>query len=377
MSIRRFAWVLGAIVCVFAVTLFFHPLAPRMLILNPLFAIGFGAPLVLYISSLFVGAAALSGTATAGGSGRHIDESFGTFLLGTALSFVIGQLAGVSSFPQWIIGFGLASAIVLAVRGNWLFLLPSLIALFFTLEVSLFLEIISTYPPATFDALLYAADGALAGPISFRVGQLFSSDPLIGAICTAIYLAPPPGLIYVYALEAKSKTPPRVDIVTTLVAMGAVGYSLYFIVPACGPKFAFFGFPDHLPEEVADLVKSPHGPRNAMPSLHMASALIAYAHARRFGRIAIIASLIFVIGTFFGTMGTGEHYFIDLIVAIPFTAMMFMLLQRRWLRAIEPAILLFAWLFLLRFGVLYPLVLGPLLVLSIVCARNLHQNAPA
>ncbi|PYQ25753.1 MAG: hypothetical protein DMF56_26580 [Acidobacteria bacterium] len=41
------------------------------------------------------------------------------------------------------------------------------------------------------------------------------------------------------------------------------------------------------------------------------------------------------------------------------------------------AILLFAWLFLLRFGVLQPLVLWPMLVLSIVCARNLHQNAPA
>jgi hypothetical protein len=359
-SIRRFVWVLAAVVCVFVATLFFMPLSLRTLITNPLFAIGFGAPLVLYISSL-----------------PRIEESFGTFLLGMVLSFFVGLLAGVSSFPQWIIGFGLASTIVLAVRGSWLFLLPSLIALFFTLEVSLFLDIISTFPRVTYDALLYAADGALAGPISFRVGQFFASEPLIGAICTAIYLAPPPGLIYVYALEAKSKTPPRVDIVTTLVAMGAAGYALYFIVPACGPRFAFFGFPDHFPEEVADLVQSPHGPRNAMPSLHMASALIAYAHSRRFGRIAIIASVIFVIGTFFGTMGTGEHYFVDLVVAIPFTAMMFALLQQRWRRAIEPAILLFAWLFLLRFGVLQPLVLWPMLILSIVCARNLHQNAPA
>lgn len=362
-------WVLAAIVCVFVITLFFLPLSLRMLITNPLFAIGFGAPLVLYISSLFVGAA--------GGSGRHIDESFGTFLLGMVLSFFVGLLAGVSSFPQWIIGFGLASTIVLAVRANWLFVLPSLIALFFTLEVSLFLDVISVFPRLTFDDTLYLADLAFGGPISFRIGQLFESVPLIGWICTTIYLAPPPGLIYVYALEAKSKTPPRVDIVTTLVAMGAVGYSLYFIVPACGPKFGYPGFPRIPITPYIETVLPLDGPRNAMPSLHMASALIAYAHSRRFGRIAILASVIFVIGTFLGTMGTGEHYFVDLVVAIPFTAMMFTLLQGRWRRAIEPAILLFTWLFLLRFGVLAPLILWPMLILSIVCARNLHQNAPA
>ena len=253
------------------------------------------------------------------------------------------------------------------------FFSPSLIALFFTLEVSLFLDIISTYPRSTFDETLYFADLAFGGPISFRVGQLFESVPLIGWICTAIYLAPPPGLIYVYALEAKSKTPPRVDIVTTLVAMGAVGYALYFVVPACGPRFVFPGFPD----DALNPMRPAFAPRNAMPSLHMASALIAYAHSRRFGRIAIITSVIFVIGTFFGTMGTGEHYLIDLVVAVPFTAMMVALLQQRFVRAIEPAILLFAWLFLLRFGVLQPIVLWPMLVLTIVCARNLHQNAPA
>jgi hypothetical protein len=112
-----------------------------------------------------------------------------------------------------------------------------------------------------------------------------------------------------------------------------------------------------------------------MPSLHMASALIAYVHARRFGRLASAVALLFVIGTFLGTMGTGEHYFIDLVVAIPFTAMMFLLLERRFVRAIEPSVLLFASLVLLRLMPLTPLLAWLLLALSIVCARNLHQNA--
>src|SRR4030095_11071931 len=108
--------------------------------------------------------------------------------------------------------------------------------------------------------------------ISFRVGQLFAAYPIVDAICTAIYLAPPPGLIYVYALEAKSKQPPRVDIVTTLVLMGGVGYSLYFLLPACGPKFVFPSFPHIPPDPPLALMHAPPAPRNAMPSLHMASA---------------------------------------------------------------------------------------------------------
>ncbi|HJQ40756.1 MAG TPA: phosphatase PAP2 family protein [Thermoanaerobaculia bacterium] len=350
MPVRRFVWLLAALVCVFVATLFFRPLAPRELITNPLFAIGFGAPLVLHLSSL-----------------PRWKELLATALLGVALSLVIGN---------WIIGLGLGSTAVLAFRRNWLFLLPSLIALVFTLEVSLFLQLISTVPRLTYDAFLYHADLAYGTAISFRVGQLFAAYPIVGAICTAIYLAPPPGLIYVYALEAKSKQPPRVDIVTTLVLMGAVGYSLYFLLPACGPKFVFPSFPRLPSSPPLALIAAPHAPRNAMPSLHMASALIAYVHARRFGRIASAVALLFVIGTFLGTMGTGEHYFIDLVAAIPFTAMMFLLLARRFVRAIEPALLLFASLVLFRSVLLTPLLAWLLLALSLVCARNLHQNAP-
>jgi len=81
----------------------------------------------------------------------------------------------------------------------------------------------------------------------------------------------------------------------------------------------------------------------------MASALIAFLHARRFGKIATIAAGIFVLGTFLGTMGTGEHYFVDLVVAVPFTMAMHALFERRFTRAIAPALAFFAWLYLLRF----------------------------
>jgi PAP2 superfamily len=341
MSIARFVTLLGAIVAVFLITLTMRPLAPLTLITNPLFAIGFGAPLVLHLSSL-----------------PRWRELAATIVLGMALSLGAVQLAGVNAFPQWIVGFGVASTIVLGVRAlrrdrdALLFLLPSAIALFFTMEVSLFLDIISTVPRLTYDAHAYVADYPFGGAVSFRVGQLFASVPLIGILCTAIYLAPPPGLIFIYALQVKSKTSPRMDIVSTLVLMGAAGYALYFLVPACGPKFVFPSFPQQPPDPeplIGTLIAAPRAPRNAIPSLHMASALIAYIHARRHGRIARAVAAVFVLGTFLGTMGTGEHYFVDLVVAAPFTATMYWLLERRFARAAAPAAVLFVWLWMLRF----------------------------
>ncbi|HVR38707.1 MAG TPA: M13-type metalloendopeptidase [Thermoanaerobaculia bacterium] len=320
---RRFCWLLAAVTAVFAITLVFKPLAPSALLTNPLFAIGFGAPLVLHLSSL-----------------PNWKDVVATAAIGVALSLLIGN---------WIIGLGLASTIVLGIRRDWLFLLPSLITLVFTLEVSLFLDIISTYPRITFDHNAYAADLAFGAPVSFRVGEWFVAWPIFGAICTFIYLAPPPGLIFVYALQAKAKEQPRIDIVTTLLAMGAAGYSLYFLVPACGPKYAFPNFPN------GGFVLLPKlAPRNAIPSLHLASALIAFIHARRFGRIASAVAMIFLIGTIFGTLGTGEHYLVDLIVAVPFTIAMHAILERRFTHAIAPALIFFAWLWLLRFHAFAP-----------------------
>lgn len=295
-----------------------------MLITNPLFAIGFGGPLLLHISSL-----------------PRWRELAATLILGAALSWVTGFVAQDHGAMQWVIGLGLASTLVLAARSITskdarLFLLPSLITLLFTLEAAMFLGVISHYSPLTYDAQAFLADAAFGSNVSFDVGRLFKAQPIVGAICTAIYLAPPPGLIFVYALEAKSKRHPPVDIVTVLVVMGAVGYSLYFLFPVCGPRFAFPQFPFDPPDHATlagELIAVPPAPRNAVPSLHMASALVAFLHARRYGWIASSVAAVFVAGTFLATMGTGEHYLVDLLVAVPFTIGMDALLtpsRRRW-----------------------------------------------
>jgi hypothetical protein len=290
------------------------PLSFHALLTNPLFAIGFGCPLVLHLSSW-----------------PPRRQLVALALLGLALTPAVGAAAGVLTAVQAVIAFGVASALVLGHQAvtragqarteALLYLLPSLVALIFTLEVAMFLEFISRFHVFTYDGIAYVADQWFGRAISFSVGRRFIDYPLLASICTAIYLAPPPSLIFVYALQVKRKPHPPIDVITLLLLSGGIGYALYFLFPVSGPKFAFAGFPAYAPTVgglLGTLLPVPPSPRNAVPSLHMASALMAWTWSRPYGRVASGVALVFVAGTFLATMGLGEHYFFDLAVAMPF-----------------------------------------------------------
>ena len=82
-----------------------------------------------------------------------------------------------------------------------LFLLPAAVSLVFTLEAGIFFELISSVFPRTFDPAAYGADAAYGFQPSFAVGRLFAAVPLLRWVCFAIYVAPPPALVFVYALQ--------------------------------------------------------------------------------------------------------------------------------------------------------------------------------
>jgi hypothetical protein len=75
------------------------------------------------------------------------------------------------------------------------------------------------------------------------------------------------------------------------------------------------------------------GVQNAIPSLHMAWVLLAWWYSRGLSLWERGIALAFVIFTIFATMGTGEHYFVDLVVAYPFSVMIQSLcaLPLRWM----------------------------------------------
>ena len=105
---------------------------------------------------------------------------------------------------------------------------------------------------------------------------------------------------------------------------GPIGILFYNLLPAMGPAHIFrHDFPwNPIPfESVHRLLISPiplAGPRNAIPSLHMGWMLLAWWFSRGLSLCERAIVAFFVFFTITGTMGTGEHYFIDLIAAFPF-----------------------------------------------------------
>jgi len=60
------------------------------------------------------------------------------------------------------------------------------------------------------------------------------------------------------------------------------------------------------------------GARNAMPSMHMTWALLVWWSAWELTPLARFIASCFAALTFLATLGFGEHYLVDLIVAVPF-----------------------------------------------------------
>jgi hypothetical protein len=148
-----------------------------------------------------------------------------------------------------------------------------------------------------------------------------------------------------------------------LASAGVLGYLLYFVFPATGPIYVWgAGFPGS-PQPFATLREvHPHtialampAPRNAMPSLHMAWALLLWFSCRPFSRFARGFALAYVVLTVLATLGTGEHYLVDLVVAVPFSVAVQALwtpVQSSTRNAVLAAgtSLMLLWLVVLRYG---------------------------
>jgi hypothetical protein len=109
---------------------------------------------------------------------------------------------------------------------------------------------------------------------------------------------------------------------------GPVGVFFYNLLPACGPIHLFgSAFPFHAPA-LADVmhrkletIRIPHDPRNAIPSLHIAWVLLVWWSSHQLGLWIRAIAFAFLAFTTMATMGLGEHYFVDVVVAYPFALM--------------------------------------------------------
>jgi hypothetical protein len=173
--------------------------------------------------------------------------------------------------------------------------------------------------PATYDPILARID-AWAPPIAWALARALKSDQALRLVCQITYYALPLALVLVAEAE-RARTPRRGSVFVSAALAGFLGVLAYQLVPATGPLYAFAGYPGERPlvgTFALAMPAYPAVPRNAMPSLHLTWALLVAWHATRAGRLVGTLGMIFLVITAVATLGMGEHYAIDLVMALPF-----------------------------------------------------------
>ncbi len=93
----------------------------------------------------------------------------------------------------------------------------------------------------------------------------------------------------------------------------------YLVFPVVGPAHAFAGFPWAMPSVNVAHVVSLYGIPNGMPSVHTSTAILIVYFARR-SKICTVLASVYLALIVVGTLGSGEHYLVDLFAAVPYSA---------------------------------------------------------
>lgn len=264
------------------------------------------------------------------------------------LADLTAMLAGTALFPfidfrllhytprlmAWFSFLGLSSFMVLALRLVWapvdkrrfafLAFVPSLLFASSDWFAATFLQWTERAHPRVLDLYLFVFDASLHAQLPFVLGQAFQTAHWLKVVSILVYISLPIPIAIVYSGQLLKRESRAISSMLAFLVTGPIGIIFYNLFPAMGPAHIFrLEFPWHpLPlETVHRVLLQPiavAGPRNAIPSLHMGWVLLAWWFSRGLTAVERAIVLFFVVFTVTSTMGTGEHYFIDLVAAFPF-----------------------------------------------------------
>jgi hypothetical protein len=174
------------------------------------------------------------------------------------------------------------------------------------------------YAPVVYDQWFFVADTWLGSP-SWRLGQVLATYPLLGWMAKFSYASSFYMTVFAVIVTMVSQGVARGwKCFATVTSQTILAWPFYEMFPACGPVYAFSGFPWHIPKLVAPHVMRLNAYPNCMPSVHMTSALMFGFFLGRW-RVGRWLGSVNVALTVLATLGLGEHYLIDLLAALPFT----------------------------------------------------------
>ncbi len=221
------------------------------------------------------------------------------------------------------------------------------------------------FTPKVLDLYLYCFDASLRVQFAFLMGRAYATwnwfrDPGMFA-----YLGFPIAVALVFAGQLVRDGRIVLSAMIAFLLTGPVGVIFYTMCPALGPAYLFTSrYPwspltmDQASHLVLESLAIP-GLRNSMPSLHVAWVLLAWWYSVGLSFWERSIALFFVVFTVLATLGSGEHYVIDLIVACPFALFIYALSsfyvpwsnRDRSLAAFVGLGITLVWIELLRFNV--------------------------
>ncbi len=191
--------------------------------------------------------------------------------------------------------------------------------------LSFFLSLTFLLRPTTLDGALQAIEVSLGWAPEPALYRLFLRTPWLERLCGLVYSALPLVFPVITALRRDPPSGRQASPLGAFLWVAASGYVLYLLFPVVGPIHAFGAehaqgaFPLEKLLATSTMAVESLEPRNCMPSLHTAWALIAFWYTR--GLRPWVRGLFgaFLGLTLLATLGFGFHYTVDLVVALPFT----------------------------------------------------------
>lgn len=242
------------------------------------------------------------------------------------------------------------------------------------------------FHPTVWDGLLYAFEGTLRFQASFLIGRFILLYLPLRFFCEIIYVLMPLALCLVYSAQRRNPRPPVIDLAAAFVVTTWTGFVVYQLFPASGPAYVY---PDNFPWSEPAWQSVPlrqvldgSDPRNCMPSLHTAWAFLLVWHSRDEALWLRLSMAVVLLFTLLATLGLGEHYLPDLVVAMPFALATQATVAPRSperLRAmVAGAAITVVWLLLLGSGILLrrpsALVSGGLMLATVIASIELSRQ---
>jgi len=376
--------------------------------------LGVGFPLLLIVVTYSLGQTSFLGFAFVGliaiqfSLRPTVIEMLATVAAGAVYGFLYHLFGGSlpPDLPFRVVGVlafvGTGSLMVMAARLLWAApemqrkrldpLLAGLTPIVFLAYMPVAFKISQAKMPDSLDHYLYAFDSRFGVQAGFAMGRIFSDWPTLYSVCSLVYMGLPLAMALVYLAAPRSGD--EASLLKTFLITGIAAAFVFRVVPAAGPVYAFTDiYPTQLPTMGADFLRPIHmdNPKlNAIPSLHTAWALLIYWRTRRAKILVQIAAGLFLFLTLLATLGLGEHYLIDLVVAVPYAVSVraLCMTQTGWSRervltAAFNAVLVALWLVLLRQQALLQIPVGAawsLALLTVASAvwlnASLHSARP-